>query len=247
MKLSKQQLMDILNVKKEGLKTMERKQQLYVRLQEKGYKLSNKIKEGRQVYYIVDKENSNKELLTNIYDTLMNTKQYDQFTDYLLYRVLNIHKPITKNYIADQCEVNKNTITKWDKTMVFNNMLSKDGYFYIAIDYKEDNIKEYRITTKEEYTSYMKASIFAGRKKYIAQQYKNGNIDYNTMQLLMDGLTLNQKAIEKRFVYRVNKLNLIKDNQLLKDIMLLIQDVYTDKELNNYYLDWMQTVEENKN
>jgi hypothetical protein len=47
-KVTKKQLTDILGVKTQGLKSIEQRQQLHLRLQEKGYKLLDKIKEGRK-------------------------------------------------------------------------------------------------------------------------------------------------------------------------------------------------------
>ena len=52
-KLTRYELMEILGVKNEGLKTIEKNNKLQERLQDKGYEFVEKIKEGRSNYYIV--------------------------------------------------------------------------------------------------------------------------------------------------------------------------------------------------
>lgn len=242
-KVNKQELLNILNVNKEALKKIEQKQQLKERLFDKGYIFKDKIKEGRKVYYIIKQTSSKKEVYNNMCDLLFNTKDDELFSDYFLYRILNLEKAITKEYIADNCNVNRNMITKFDKKMVEHNILNKDGYFYIACDIDNDKNKTYRITVKEEYNYYMKCSRGANKKKTIAQDYKNDRIDYDTMIMLLDAIDTYMETIEKKFVYRVNKFLLIKENELYKDIYKMIEELYKEKaEDNKYYLSWLQSI-----
>ena len=53
--LTRQQICDILGVAKSGLKTIENKNQLSTRLEQKGYEFIDKIKVGRNAFYIVTK------------------------------------------------------------------------------------------------------------------------------------------------------------------------------------------------
>lgn len=239
MKYNKQQIMDILQVKKEGLKTIEKKQQLYERLKEKGYVLNKKVKEGRQVYYIIDKDNDYKEILNNISLFMFNTNNDNLFSDYFLLRIFNIEKPITKELIANYCDINRKTVTKLDNKMIEHEILSKDGFFYIACDIK-DNKRSYRITCKEEYNSYMKCNNVVNKRHRIIQKLKNNEIDEESALLMLDALTMYNEAIENKFVYKIHKFMLHKENELYKDIFNLIENTYNAKiKSDEYYLEWL--------
>lgn len=240
MKLSKQQLMDILGVKKAGLKSIENRQQLKERLKEKGYEFKDKIKEGRNIYYIAEQTNTNKEVYNNMVKYIFNTTKEEQFTDYFLYRIMNLHRPITKNIIADKTNLNRKTITKLDNKMTEHNILSKDGYFYVCATYI-DNKPTYTLTCKEEYNSYLKCSRSVKKKQKVLQRFKNGEIDFDMCQLLLDGIILNQKVIENKFVYRVSKFLLIENNDLIKDMFELIEQIYIDKNIIDYCVDWLES------
>jgi hypothetical protein len=232
--------MQILDVKKEGLKTIEKRQQLYTRLQDKGYKFIDKVKEGRKMYYIIEKQSDEKEIYNNIVHCLFNTLKEAEFTKYFLTRIANINKPITKELLSKNCEVHRRTITKWDNKMLEHKLLSKDGFFYISVTYDKEGRPTCIITTKEEYDGFMKCSKHVRQKQRILQQYKEDKINFDECQLLLDGIILNQKTIENRFVYRVNKFQLIKNNYLMKDILDYIELIY-DKTLFDYYIDWMES------
>jgi len=245
MTVTKQELMGILGVKSDTLKQIEKRKTLEKRLDEKGYVLINKTKEGRNNIYEIDKINDSKELLNNITNFMFGTNNDYSFGDYFMYRLININKPITKEMLSKWCKVNRKTITRWDEKMLMNNILSKDGYFYIAMEFDNDKKPTYRITCKEEYSSYIKCSRFANKKQEIAQKYKKDEIDYDTMQMLMDSVTAYAQTIEDKFVYRVSKFQLQKENQLFKDIYKLITDTYESKKFNEYYIDWLESVKEN--
>ena len=244
-KINKKQLMDILGVKDRALTVIEQRNTLESRLDEKGYVLINKTKEGRSNTYEIEKINDSKKLLNDISKIMFGTKNDYSFGDYFMYRLFNINKPITKEMLSKWCKVNRKTITRWDEKMLMNNILSKDGYFYIAMEFDNDKKPTYRITCKEEYSSYIKCSRFANKKQEIAQKYKKDEIDYDTMQMLMDSVTAYAQTIEDKFVYRVSKFQLQKENQLFKDIYKLITDTYESKKFNEYYIDWLESVKEN--
>jgi hypothetical protein len=242
MKINKQQLMDILGVKTDALKQIEKRDTLGLRLDEKGYILVEKTKEGRNNVYEIDKINDTKELLNNITKVMFGTKNDYSFSDYFMYRLFNINKPITKEMLSKWCKVNRKTITRWDEKMLTSNILSKDGYFYIAMDFDINRKPSYRITCKEEYNSYIKCSRFSKKKQEIAQRYKKDEIDYDTMQMLMDSVVAYAQTIEDKFVYRVSKFQLQKNNKLFKDIYNLITDTYESKMFNEYYIDWIKSI-----
>lgn len=232
--------MQILNVKKEGLKTIEKRKQLNNRLKDKGYKLIDKVKEGRKIYYIIDKQSNEKEIYNNLVHILFNTLKEKEFSTYFLTRIANINKPITKELLSKNCEVNRKTITKWDNKMIEHRLLSKDGYFYVSTTYDDEGKPTYTLTSKEEYYSYMRCSRYVKQKEKVLQDYKSGKIDIESCQLLLDGITLNQQAIENRFVYKVNKFQLIHNNYLIKDILNYIELIYK-KTIVDYYINCIES------
>ena len=58
--ITKQQLMDILGVKSDTLKQIEKRKTLEKRLNEKGYVLINKTKDGRNNIYEIEQLNNSK-------------------------------------------------------------------------------------------------------------------------------------------------------------------------------------------
>ena len=68
MKVDKSKLAEILNVSNRGLRHIIEKEQLTEKLNNKGYSLINKIKEGRKVFYIIEPI-ENQELI-ELYDNL---------------------------------------------------------------------------------------------------------------------------------------------------------------------------------
>lgn len=232
--------MAILGVKKEGLKTIEKRQQLYVRLEEKGYTLKGKFKKGRKVYYEIEQKSEEKEIYNNIVHYMFNTLKEEEFTDYFLTRLANTNKPITKNLLSKNCNVNRATITKWDNKMIEHKLLGKDGYFYVLVTYDNNNIPVYTLTDEYEYNSFIKCSRHVRQKQNVLQQYKEDKINIDECQLLLDGITLNQKAIENKFVYRVSKFQLISNNYLMKDILNYIELIY-NKTLFDKYIDWIES------
>jgi len=242
--ITKQQLMDILGVKSDTLKQIEKRKTLEKRLNEKGYVLINKTKDGRNNIYEIEQLNNSKELLNNITNYMFGTNNDFAFSDYFMYRIMNTEKPITKEMLSKWCKVNRKTIRRWDSKMELNNILSKDGYFYIAMEFDKDKKPTYRITCKDEYSSYIKCSRFANKKQEIAQKYKKDEIDYDTMQMLMDSVTTYAQTIENKFVYRVSKFQLKENNKLCVDVCNLIKDTYNINAMD-YYIDWLESVNEN--
>lgn len=237
-KLSRQELMNILGIKNDALKTIIRKNQLKTRLKEKGYNYVEKIKEGRNTYFIVIKVSDDKELLNNIVVNMFETHEEYKFSEYFMYRITNLKKPLTKKLLAENCDISRKTITKWDGKMIENNMLSKDGYFYVACDIIGENQKEYRLTDKYEYSTFVKNCKFIKMRKDTMLKWKNNEITDEEFQIVYDGTTLQQLANEKKFVYKVSKFSLNKDNVITKEIKNLICNLY-DKNILDYNLEFL--------
>lgn len=239
-KISREELIGILGVTNGALKQIIRRNQLYDRLLEKGYKYIDKIKEGRNVKYIVNKISDDKKILNDITVNMFGTRNDKDFGDYVLYRLYNLSKPITNKMLSEWCNVNRNTISKWDDEMIRNGFMTKDGYFYMAIDYDNKNKPTYRLTTKHEYISYLKCSKYANKKREIAERYKRSEISYDEMEIAIEGINEFAKTIEKKFVYRINKFQLVKNNYLFVELVTLIENTRTDNKV--YYKDWLPSI-----
>ena len=231
---TKQEICDILGVTSSTLRKIESRNKLYERLHDKGYRLIEKIKYGKTFKYKVVNFDENVKVYTDICDNLFETKLYDEFSDYFLYRILNLDIPVTKRLIAKLSNVDKRTVGKWDCKMVDNDLIKKDGHWYIAVDYTkdgEDIIEEnYRITDKYEYDNYMKNSRAAKKKEDLKLKYITGKIDLETYELARDSITRSELILENKFVYRISKYKLPNEKALLNDIYKLVYELYGYKD-----------------
>ena len=102
----------------------------------------------------------------------------------------------------------------------------------------KDQLPRYTLTDRYEYKTYIRNSKYSKKKREIAEKYKKEEIDYDTMIMLMDSVSAYAKEVENKFVYRVNKFQLIHNNELLQNICELIKDTY-DKKILDYNIDWL--------
>ena len=227
-KVSRDELMQILQVSDSALKQIIKRKCLSDRLFEKGYIFENKIKEGRKSYFILKKYAEDKELLNNIIVNLFNTKEEEKFINYYFYRLFNIRhrKPVSKELLSQKVNVNRKTITKWDDKMLEHKIISKDGYFYISLKLDKEGNKTYNLTDRFEYNAYVKNSKFVKKRKDAMIKWKNNEIDDDTFKIIYDGTTLEALAIEGKFVYKISKYQIEKDSELGKQILRLIVNTY---------------------
>lgn len=237
LRLTRQQICEILGVAKSGLKTIENKNQLAQRLNDKGYKLLEKQKVGRNNVYVVEQFNSRVGDYTNICNYVMNTNEYDKFADYYLYRTCNVQIPITQGEICKLVGINKNTLTKWDKKMVECEILGKEGFWYIAREYNFETKKHsYYLTCEEDYKNFMKTYSKISKKKKLMENYKKGLIDDDTFLLALDTINDSEEYIKQRIVYKVNKYCWYAGG-LSEELSNLIEELY-DYDLVNYILSY---------
>lgn len=236
-KLTRTELMEILNVKTSAMKKIEREDKLETRLSDKGYKFIEKKKEGTKSFYVVEKQNDTKEVYSNTCEYVFNVKDGKKFAEYFLRRTLNTYRPVSKDEMSVEIGVSRKTISDWDDKMLELGIITKDGHFYLAVDYDEYDNPHYRVSCEEEYKSYYKCSRAIGKKRELAEKYKKDEIDFDTMSLLIDGITINQKAIDGRFVYRLNKYQLAKNSGLLRDVTMMIKEIHIDEDLAKYIFD----------
>ncbi|MEX0083125.1 hypothetical protein AB2T90_11890 [Clostridium butyricum] len=238
MKLNRKEIMEILQIKNEALKKVIQKDQLMLRLYEKGYKYIDKIKEGRNTYFIVEKFSDEKELYNNIVSNVFNTKEEEKFTDYFVYRISNTNRPMSKQLLSEKADINRKTVGKWDLKMIEHKILNKDGYFYIAMELDKEGNKCYRLTDKFEYNSYVKNSKFVKLRSELMEQWKNNKIDDDMFNVIYDGTTLQAMANEGKFVYRINKFELQKDSELAKEMLKMIINLY-NPDIRDYILNFL--------
>lgn len=245
MKVKKEELAEILCVKIVTIRSLESRNQLKEKLREKGYLLLGKQKDGRSFIYDVKLLSPNKESLNNCISGIFNSSNEEKISEYILYRNMNLSKPLTKKYISKLCDVSEKTIRNWDDIMVKNNLLAKDGFFYIAMDFHKDEKATYRITDKNEYSSFIKNNFIIKERDKKMEQWKNNEIDNITFQIYMDGSTDSLRANYNKIVYKVSKFNIGKNTELFKLILDLIKKVYKFDE-NDYYQGWLPSEKDEK-
>ena len=245
-------ILEILGVKNDTLKTIIRKKQLETRLKEKGYILIETLKEGRKTIYKLEhfgELSDNKFKLNNAMECIFNTtKDEDKHTDYIMYRCANLYKPLSKKHLAEKLGVNEKTIGKWDKHMVDNELLAKDGYFYVAMDFKDNNgeeIIEYRLTDKYEYNTFATNNRYLKVRNNAMDEQSNGRLSYDECALIIKSTEDSLKANYGKIVYKVSKYSVGKSIDLTKLIIRLIRDVWS-KNLFDYILDYLPSELKNK-
>ena len=226
--LTRNDLLDILGVTNNNLKAIIKRNQLKQRLKEKGYTYKGKEKHGRSCTYIVEKYTmtNDVESLNNICTGLFHTRKQKEFSNYYLYRLLNLNTAITKELLSRLVDVNRNTITRWDNLMIDNNIMTKDGFFYVRMTIEDDK-PVYELTDKFEYNTFRKNKMIISKKNQALRDYIDGKIDKVTYDLINDGATASILATENKFVYKVTKYQLNKAGiDLAKLIKELIIKVY---------------------
>ena len=242
-KITREELLEILGVTNNNLKTIIKRKQLYERLKQKGYIYIDKEKVGRNTLYILEKYYKTNEIesLNNICNGIFHTKKQKEFSNYYLYRILNLDKAITKELLSKLSDVSHNTITKWDKIMIENNIMDKDGFYYVKMTMNEDK-PVYELTDKYEYSTFCKNKLILARRDKAFERYTKGEIDKITYDMIHDSATLSAYANEGKFVYRVTKYQLNKAGiDLITMIKELIIKVYMI-DLKKYFINLNQSV-----
>ena len=243
--VERETILEILGVKNTALKHIIARKQLEDRLKEKGYLLLETFKKGRKTIYKIEEVSLDKFKLNNAMECIFNTtKDEDKHTDYIMYRCANLYKPLSKKHLAKKLGVNEKTIRKWDNNMLYNNLLAKDGYFYLSMDFKEDGF-DYRLTDKNEYNSFIHNNAILKVRQKAKEKYKSDEMSDEEFEVVMNGTTKQLEANYGKVVYKVSKYTLGKDSDLTKIILKLIKDVW-NKKLFDYILDYLPSELKNK-
>lgn len=228
MRVDKKGLCNILGVKNDALKVIERNGNLEKRLSDKGYNLIQKRKEGRKIYYEVEQVNESKNVYNNLLKYVYSINREEQFTKYFGLRTLTNDKfPLNKSDISNKVNISTKTITKWDNKLLDRKIISKDGFYYFYIDRDNGEIKQ---CSKEEYSGFWKNRAIENNIKRLIDKYDRGEISIIEMLRENSDFTTKINIIDNKYYFRVKKYKTNEDNQLYIDTWNLIKSVYGNEE-----------------
>ncbi len=222
MKLDRNQLAGKLNVKLEGLKKIESRNQLENRLSKIGYKLIKKIKDSRKVFYEVEEFKEQKQLASNICKHVFNTNKPNEFTKYFKERTYNSKNnlPATLEHLSNRSNVSIATVHKWDLKLLHKKIISKDGFFYFKLNRETSTIEEITI---EEYKSFWKNKGRLKLYKSLQNKYLKGEITFQEALEISDNAVALRLELSNRYLYRIKRYKLNQENSLYNDFINLIE------------------------
>ncbi len=228
MRVDKECLCELLNIKIRTLKKIESEDKLSDRLNVVGYNLIEKVKNGRKVYYILEEKEVDlyTEYGAMINEVYCSNDKDDSFTKYFPMRNLaNDVLPISEKDLARYCNVNINTIRKWNNRLIELNILVKDDYYYICIDYEKNEIYQ---ADKEAYNSYWKNIRISTVHKKLEEKFLNNEISFLDAMEISQNIGAVRSAIEKRYYYRIKKYKTNSNNTIYIKTMDIIKMLYYD-------------------
>lgn len=205
----RKQLSLLLNITKDNLVKLEKRNTLDKRLKSIGLKLIKVAKESKTYYYV---ENT-----TIGIDKSLRIRKEENFLEY--FNIRSKEKPTSIKDIAVKSKVNKNTIVKWDKKLMDNRVMSKDGFYYFKLDIGENEIIE---ISKDEYSSYWRNANYVKALKRLQDRYINGDITLNELQLASANIGGYYSIINGFYCFKVNKYKMDKNNTIYIDLSKLI-------------------------
>ncbi|WP_195618908.1 hypothetical protein [Clostridium paraputrificum] len=164
-------------------------------------------------------------LYNNICKYVYGTNKKDNFGKYFHVRTeasLN-NIPVRQKEMAEVIGVNKNTITKWDNTLIDKNIIAKDGFFYFYITL--DN-KEVVPCCKEEYLMYWKNKAYTKAFIDLQKKFYNEEITLEELMEEHEDLVKINSIINNRYFFKTKKYKIKKDNKLYLDTKELIKEIY---------------------
>ena len=213
------------------MKNIESNNKLKIRLEEKGYLLQDKIKEGRKVYYILEQINEYKEVYNNLLRNYYKTNKEKEFTMYFGLRTLNNDLfPLNKADISNKVNVSARTISNWDNTLIDKSIISKDGFYYFSINKETGEMKQ---CSKEEYNNFWRNKAYVKAFYDLQVKYIEGKITLTELQLASAEIGSIVTLIENKYYFRSKKYKTNTDNKMYIDTFNLIKAIYgNDKEYN---------------
>lgn len=228
--VDKNELSNLLGVKKEALKKIIDRGNLEDRLNKEGYTLIKVNKVGKKNIYILEKQDNTekKKLYNNICKYAFNTNKPDSFKEYFQYRTdsSSENKAMSQMDMSNISKVSRKTISKWDKTLIDKSIISKDGYFYFCIVTDNNGNSDLVQCTEDEYKSFWKNKSLIDSLKQLEHRYIKGEITLNELTLGATSIGMLTALTENRYYFRTKKYKVNQDNQLYLDVKTLIEDIY---------------------
>lgn len=226
MRATRQELADILKISVETIKRLTRQDKLKERLEDKGYKLNLITKEGRNNYYDIELINKSKEDFSNMCKETFRTENQEGFANYFIERTENTDNIVSKKEIANKAKVCLNTVNKWDKIMINNNLIAKDGYAYFKIERNPLGEREVSQCSRKEYSEFWHSKAMLKVYKQLEDEYNSGKIDTQELIQLSMEKALMLDIIRDTFYYKINRYRLGENQELYIEVRDLIYDVF---------------------
>lgn len=209
----RKQLAELLNTSVQNIKMLEKRNKLKEKLNIKGYNLLNIYKKGKTTYNIIECDNPGVKALS-----VLNIRKPYSFTKYLNHRLQE--QAISIKDIAINSNVNKNTVVRWDKKLIYNKVMSRDGFYYFKLVLGKDEAVE---ISKEEYNSFWRNTAYIKALKKLQNRYLNGEITLNELQLATGDINSYYSIVNGVYCFRVNKFKVDKENDLYLDLSKLLE------------------------
>ena len=216
----RKQLAELLNTTKDNIKKLEKRNTLKEKLENKGYKLIETIKVKNKNKYKIEKLEGYNEVLNNIYKHVFNTNNPIKFNSYFKERTNNISIPITLDEIGSKINVSAMTVHNWDKTLIKNDIIAKDGFYYIKID---NTTGEKVQVSKEEYNNYWKNRNDEKVLHELKNKFDDGTITFEQAITISQQIATLETVLSGCYYYKVSKFKLYEENKLYIDIKDMIE------------------------
>ena len=224
----KQLCNEILGIKERTLKQLELNDKLEERLNTKGYKLINKYKEGRKVYYELEQQSELKEIYSNLVSTVYRSRKEEEFTKYFQLRTSpNDKLPLNKADIGDKSNVSIWTVSKWDNILLDKGIISKDGFHYFCFNKDKLIIKQ---CSEEEYKGYWKNRAIERNIEKLEKLYMSGERGFKDVLRANSDFTTKVNMMDNKYYFRIKKFRTNEDNQLYIDTLNLQIAIYGNEE-----------------
>lgn len=162
--INNKQMMELLEVKRDGLNSIKKRGKLKERLLKIGYNFIGETKEGRNVFYEIDpiyEINLHEEICIFTKDNF-NTKNIN-FPRYYITTINNCDSnlPMSSSKRAKESGVKKHNVDNWDKKLVKKGIIENNGYSYALVN-NRNNI--YIYITENQYNE-IKSNMYQLRNK----------------------------------------------------------------------------------
>ena len=217
----RKQLAELLNTSVDSIRMMEKRKTLKEKLENQGYNLIKIIKVKNKSNYEVEKIEQFNEVLSNIYTYVFNAKDPIKFNKYFKERTDNIHLPVTLEDIGIKVDVSAMTVHNWDKTLIKNDIIAKDGFYYV----RRDNATGEEVqVSKEEYNTYWKNRNDMKVLHDLKNKYDEGVITFEQAIAISQQISALETTLAGCYYYKVSKFKLYSENKLYIDIKDMIEN-----------------------